>query len=52
MRFSAPLLDEDTEMRLASFRAGAAPQSLDGNRLGGYQQPYHWAPFVLMGDGS
>ncbi|NJN21441.1 MAG: CHAT domain-containing protein [Leptolyngbya sp. RL_3_1] len=47
------LYDEDTETRLAAIRAGA-PLRLRTEIAGlaGYQQPYHWAPFVLMGDGS
>jgi CHAT domain-containing protein len=46
------LYDEDTETRLEAIRAGAPPRLLNGTDLNGYQQPYHWAPFVLMGDGS
>jgi len=48
------LYDEDTETRLSAVRTGARPTLRDGVELPpdiGYQHPYHWAPFILIGNG-
>ncbi|NEZ58050.1 CHAT domain-containing protein [Adonisia turfae] len=47
------LYDEDTETRLAATRATISVESRDGNPLAtnGFQHPYHWAPFILIGNG-
>lgn len=46
------LYGEDVETRLEAIRAGAAPQYREGFEPVGNRHPYHWAPFVLMGDGQ
>ncbi|EKU99390.1 hypothetical protein Lepto7375DRAFT_1417 [Leptolyngbya sp. PCC 7375] len=47
------LYDEDTETRLAATRATISVESRDGTPLAtnGFQHPYHWAPFILIGNG-
>jgi len=47
------LYDEDTETRLAASRATIQVESRDGSPLSaiGFQHPYHWAPFILIGNG-
>ncbi|ASC74111.1 tetratricopeptide repeat domain protein [Halomicronema hongdechloris C2206] len=47
------LYDDDTEARLAAARAGIVVEARDGSQLPGtrLQHPYHWAPFILIGNG-
>jgi CHAT domain-containing protein len=47
------LYDEDIETRLAATRATVAVESREGQNLAmkGFQHPYHWAPFILIGNG-
>jgi len=45
------LYGEDVETRLDAVRAGAPPQYQEGFEPVGDRHPYHWAPFVLMGNG-
>ncbi|NEQ95693.1 MAG: tetratricopeptide repeat protein [Cyanothece sp. SIO2G6] len=45
------LYGEDVETRLESVRAGAAPRYREGFEPVGDRHPYHWAPFVLIGNG-
>jgi CHAT domain-containing protein/Tfp pilus assembly protein PilF len=47
------LYDEDTETRLAASRATIDVESRDGQNsaMTGFQHPYHWAPFILIGNG-
>ncbi|NER79370.1 MAG: CHAT domain-containing protein, partial [Leptolyngbya sp. SIO1D8] len=47
------LYDEDTEARLAAVRAGIAvePREVTPLSTPGFQHPYHWAPFILIGNG-
>ncbi|MEM1279822.1 MAG: CHAT domain-containing tetratricopeptide repeat protein [Cyanobacteria bacterium P01_H01_bin.152] len=46
------LYDEDMETRLDAVRAGAPPQYREGFEPAGNRHPYHWAPFVLIGNGQ
>ena len=47
------LYNEDTATRLAASRASISIETLDGRPLSavGSQHPYHWAPFILIGNG-
>ncbi|ASC73065.1 Tetratricopeptide repeat domain protein [Halomicronema hongdechloris C2206] len=47
------LYDEETETRLAASRASIVIESRDGQPLAttGLEHPYHWAPFILIGNG-
>ncbi|MFH7245086.1 MAG: CHAT domain-containing protein [Spirulina sp.] len=47
------LYNEDTATRLAASRASISVETLDGRPLSavGSQHPYHWAPFILIGNG-
>ena len=46
------LYDEDVSTRLDAIRTGAAPQYREGLEPLGDRHPYHWAPFVLIGNGQ
>ena len=46
------LYDEDISTRLDAVRTGAAPQYREGFEPLGDRHPYHWAPFVLIGNGQ
>jgi len=46
------LYAEDVETRLEAVRAGAAPTFREGFEPVGDRHPYHWAPFVLIGNGQ
>ena len=45
------LYAEDVETRLEAVRAGAAPTFREGFEPVGDRHPYHWAPFILIGNG-
>ncbi|NEQ99404.1 MAG: tetratricopeptide repeat protein [Cyanothece sp. SIO2G6] len=45
------LYGEDVETRLDAVRTGAAPHYREGFEPVGDRHPYHWAPFVLIGNG-
>ncbi|MBE7384676.1 MAG: tetratricopeptide repeat protein [Leptolyngbya sp. SIO1E4] len=47
------LYDEDTETRLAAARTAIAVTARDGRppTTTGFNHPYHWAPFILIGNG-
>jgi len=45
------LYAEDVETRLEAVRAGAEPTFREGFEPVGDRHPYHWAPFVLIGNG-
>ncbi|NEQ47513.1 MAG: CHAT domain-containing protein [Leptolyngbya sp. SIOISBB] len=45
------LYAEDVETRLEAVRASAVPTSREGFEPVGDRHPYHWAPFVLIGNG-
>ena len=45
------LYDEDVETRMDAVRAGAPPKYREGFEPIGTRDPYHWAPFVLIGNG-
>ncbi|MGB6016427.1 MAG: CHAT domain-containing protein, partial [Nodosilinea sp.] len=47
------LYNEDTATRLAASRASISIETRDGRPLSavGSQHPYHWAPFILIGNG-
>ncbi|QQE65141.1 hypothetical protein GFS31_18260 [Leptolyngbya sp. BL0902] len=47
------LYNEDTATRLAASRASISVETLDSRPLSavGSQHPYHWAPFILIGNG-
>ncbi|MEM1293705.1 MAG: CHAT domain-containing protein, partial [Cyanobacteria bacterium P01_H01_bin.162] len=44
--------NEDVATRLEAVRAGAAPQYREGFEPVGDRHPYHWTPFVLIGNGQ
>jgi CHAT domain-containing protein/Flp pilus assembly protein TadD len=47
------LYNEDAEIRLAASRGNIVVETRDGTPLSavGSQHPYHWAPFILIGNG-
>jgi CHAT domain-containing protein/Tfp pilus assembly protein PilF len=47
------LYNEDAETRLAAARGNIVMETRDGTPLSavGSQHPYHWAPFILIGNG-
>ncbi|MBE9107900.1 tetratricopeptide repeat protein [Nodosilinea sp. LEGE 07298] len=47
------LYDEDSETRLAASRATIELESRPSQPISdtGFQHPYHWAPFILIGNG-
>ncbi len=49
------LYDQNTETRLASVRSPGDVEVSSGNGTPlsavGFRHPYHWAPFILIGNG-
>lgn len=46
------LYDQNSQARLAAVRAGVVVErSGSAESVVGFQHPYHWAPFILIGNG-